>query len=504
MAPSSAWSRAAPPRAFDAGPKSSHHSSTAGPSREILAHAAPRATARPRVGLYIPMSSGAAQPAPEATARHRVAIVGCGFGGLFAAKALRRAEVAVTVVERTNHHLFAPLLYQVATGILSPGEIAPAARDVLRRHRNVSVEMGEVTAIDVAARRLRVRCPDTSERSIEYDSLILAGGVTTSYFGNDGFARWAPGMKSIDDALRLRGRIFGAFEMAEWHADPRLRAAWQTFAIVGSGPTGVELAGQIGELAHHALRHNFRSSDPSQATILLFDAGERILPSFSERLSGKAVRALERLGVEIHTSTTVTAVEADSISVRDGAGEERTIPAMTTIWAAGVRASPLASLVAEATGAPTDRAGRISVNADCSVPGHLEIFVVGDMMSLNGLPGLAEVAMQTGAHAAKVIHARVQGRREPGPFRYRDLGEMAAVSRTSAVASFRGLQFSGRLGWAMWLFVHLLFLTGFKNRVTTVVRWTITFVGRSRAERTISSDHILPEHPDHPARRAAA
>jgi NADH dehydrogenase len=430
-----------------------------------------------------------------------VVIVGCGFGGLFAAKALRKADADVTLIERTNHHLFAPLLYQVATGILSAGEIAPAARDVLRKQRNVTVEMGEVTAIDVATRALAVRCPDATERSVAYDSLILAGGMTTSYFGNDSFERWAPGMKTIDEALRLRGRIFGAFEMAEWQTDPEQRAAWLTFAIVGAGPTGVELAGQIGELAHHALSGNFRTFDPAQARILLFDAGERILPTFGERLSRKATLALERLGVEVHVRTTVSGLDAETITVRDGDGDQRTIAAMTTIWAAGVRAAPLAQLIAQATGAPTDRAGRVSVTPDCSLASHPEVFVVGDMMDLDGLPGLAEVAMQTGAHAARVIRARIDGRREPKPFRYRDLGEMAAVSRTSAVANFRGLQFSGRIGWAMWLFVHLVFLTGFKNRVTTVVRWTITFVGRARGERTIDGAHAVidrrePPQPD--------
>jgi NADH dehydrogenase len=441
------------------------------------------------------MSSSPAEPS-AAQAEHRVVIVGAGFGGLFAAKALRRAPAHVTLVERTNHHLFAPLLYQVATGILSAGEIAPAARDVLRKQRNVTVEMGEVTAIDAGARALRVLCPDGSERSIVYDSLILAGGMTTSYFGNDSFERWAPAMKTIEDALVLRGRIFGAFEMAEWQTDSQLREAWLTFAIVGGGPTGVELAGQIGELAHHSLSGNFSTFDPSQARILLFDAGERILPSFGERLSGKATVALERLGVEVHARTIVTDLDVDSISVRDGAGDERRIPAKTIIWAAGVRAAPLAALVADATGAPTDRVGRVKVGPDCSIASHPEIFVVGDMMDLDGLPGLAEVAMQTGAHAAKVIRARIDGRPQPRPFRYRDLGEMAAVSRASAVARFRGLQFSGRIGWLMWLFVHLLFLTGFKNRVTTVVHWTITFIGRARGERTIDARHAAVDRRD--------
>jgi NADH:quinone reductase (non-electrogenic) len=439
------------------------------------------------------MSTSAGNGGPAATGAHRVLIVGSGFGGLFAAKALRGAPAAVTLVDQTNHHLFAPLLYQVATGILSAGEIAPATRDVLRKQRNITVELGEVTGIDASARVLAVRSPDGAARSLGYDSLILAGGVTTSYFGNDRFAQWAPGMKTVEDALALRGRIFGAFEMAEWESDPASRDAWLCFAIVGAGPTGVELAGQIGELARHSLAGNFRTFDPASARILLFDAGERILPAFSERLSRKAAKALERLGVEIHVRTSVTGLDADSITVRDAAGAERTIATRTSIWAAGVRAAPLAALVAQATGAPTDRSGRVKVAEDCSIAGHPEIFVVGDMMDLEGLPGLAEVAMQSGTHAAKVIRARIEGRRAPGPLHYRDLGTMAAVSRTSAVASFRGLQLSGRLGWLAWLVVHLVFLTGFKNRVTTVVHWAITFLGRARAERTIATRHAALE-----------
>jgi NADH dehydrogenase len=439
------------------------------------------------------MSSSAGNARAAAAGGHRVVIVGSGFGGLFAAKALRRAAASVTLIDQTNHHLFAPLLYQVATGILSPGEIAPATRDVLRKHRNVTVELGQVTGIDAGAKRLAVRCPDGSARSLAYDSLILAGGVTTSYFGNDRFEQWAPGMKTVDDALLLRGRIFGAFEMAEWETDPAIRAAWLCFAIVGAGPTGVELAGQIGERARHSLAGNFATFDPAAARILLFDAGERILPTFSERLSRKAAAALERLGVEIHVRTTVTECDVEGISVRDAAGVERTIAAMTRIWAAGVQAAPLAALAARATGAPTDRLGRVKVAEDCSIAGYPEIFVVGDMMDLEGLPGLAEVAMQSGTHAARVIRSRIEGRSAPGRLRYRDLGTMAAVSRTSAVASFRGLQFSGRIGWAIWLFVHLVFLTGFKNRITTVVHWAITFIGRARAERTIDARHVAIE-----------
>lgn len=418
---------------------------------------------------------------------HRVVIVGSGFGGLFAAKALARAPVRVTVVDQVNHHLFQPLLYQVATGILSSGEIAPATRDVLRRQDNADVQLGCVVGVDAAARRLSVRRPDGRTDELGYDSAILAGGVTQSYFGHDEFRDLAPGMKSIDDALQLRGRIFGAFEMAELESDPQRRRAWLTFAIIGGGPTGVELAGQIGELARRSLRGNFRSFAPAEARIVLFDGGERVLASFTKRQSARAAKVLAALGVECNLRSQVVGVDAGGITVRQRSGEETRVEAMTRIWAAGVQAPALAGLVAEATGASSDRRGRIQVAPDCSVPGHPELFVVGDMMALDDLPGLAEVAMQTGRHAARTVAARAAGRPEPGAFHYRDLGSMAAVSRTSAVASFRRLHLSGRLGWLTWLVIHLLFLTGFKNRVTTVVHWGITFVGRGRAERAITS-----------------
>jgi NADH dehydrogenase len=344
-----------------------------------------------------------------------------------------------------------------------------------------------VTAIDAAARTLDVRAPDGSQREVPYDSLIVAGGMVTSYFGKPELARSAHGMKSIDDALYLRDRIFGAFEMAEWVEDADQRSAWLTFAIVGAGPTGVELAGQIGELAHRSLAREFRRFDPAQVRILLFDAGPRILPTFPARLSRRAAAVLARLGVEITLETSVADVDERSITVVGPGGERRTLAAMTTIWAAGVHAAPIARVVAEATGASTDRLGRIAVAADCSLPSHPEIFVVGDMMDLDNLPGVAEVAMQSGRHAAGVIAARLKGDARPRPFHYHDRGTMAAVSRTSAVAAWHGRGVSGRLGWLAWLLVHLAFLTGFKNRFTTLVHWTIAFVGRGREERAITS-----------------
>ena len=413
---------------------------------------------------------------------HRVVIVGSGFGGLFAAKTLRREPVEVTLIAATNHHLFQPLLYQVATGILSTGEIAPVTRDVLRRQQNLTVELGEVSAVDAARRELTVRGPDGELRAVAYDSLILAGGMRTWYFGHAEFEQFASGMKTLDDALALRAEIFGAFERAELEEDPQARQAWLTFAIVGAGPTGVELAGQIAELAHRSLTGNFRRADPASARIVLFDAGARILPTFDERLSRRAAAALERLGIEIRTDTVVTGLDAQGITVAAAGGEER-IAARTRIWAAGVRAAPLAALLAQATGAATDKLGRVSVGRDLSVPGHPEIFVVGDMMDRDGLPGQAEVAMQSGRHAARIVAARARGHSDPRPFAYRDLGTMAAVSRTSAVAEIGPLRLSGRLGWIAWLVVHIVFLTGFKNRFTTLVHWAITFLGNARSER---------------------
>jgi NADH:ubiquinone reductase (H+-translocating) len=420
---------------------------------------------------------------------HRVVIVGGGFGGLFAARALRRAPVAVTLVDRHNHHLFQPLLYQVATGILSEGEIAPPIRNVLRRQRNVRVELADVTGVDLEARELTATRPDLEPFSIPYDSLIMAVGAGQSYFGHDEYSRWAPGMKTINDALELRGRIFGAFEMAELEADPERRGAWLTFVVVGGGPTGVELAGQIAELSRRVLRDDFREIDPTSARILLFDGGKEILATFGDRLSGKAARGLERLGIEIHTESIVTSVDRDGVVVKSG-DEERRIPAHTKVWAAGVQASPLARMLGEASGAEVDRAGRVSVRPDCTLPRHPEVFAIGDMMSLDGLPGVAEVAMQQGIHAASTIRRRLSGR-ETKEFRYRDLGSMAAISRFRAIVSFKGIRLSGFLGWLTWLFVHLAFLTGFKNRFATIGRWAVAFIGNGRPQRTITLQQVI-------------
>ncbi len=421
----------------------------------------------------------------SARGEHRVVIVGAGFGGLFAAKFLRRAPVRVTLVDRRNYHLFQPLLYQLATGILSQGEVAPPIRDVLRRHGNVTVEMATVTGFDLEGRTVTATRPDGTERSYGYDSLIVGGGADQSYFGHDEFSRFAPGMKTIDDALELRGRIFGAFEMAESEEDPEARRSWLTFVVVGGGATGVELAGQIAELSRSGLKGNFRRIDPRDARVVLVDGGPEILAAFGDRLSQKAARELERLGVTIRTGEVVSGVDPYGVDVTSHDGTQDRIECRTKIWAAGVSASPLAGMLAEQSGATCDRAGRINVLPDCTLPGHPEVFAIGDMMALDGLPGVAEVAMQSGIHAANTVKRRLHGK-DAADFRYRDLGSMATISRFHAVVSFKGIRASGFLGWLMWLVVHLTFLTGFKNRISALFHWAWTFLAGSRAERTIT------------------
>jgi NADH dehydrogenase len=420
---------------------------------------------------------------------HRVVIVGGGFGGLFAARALKHAPVHVTLIDRVNHHLFQPLLYQVATGILSEGEIAPPLRGVLRRQRNLEVELAEAHGFDLEGRKVAAMRADGAFFDLPYDSLIVAGGAGQSYFGHDEFSRWAPGMKTINDALELRGRILGAFEMAELEEDPEKQAEWLTFVVVGAGPTGVEIAGQIAELSRRVLTKDFRRIDPRNARILLFDGGEQVLATFGDRLSAKAAKGLEHLGIELHMSSMVSDVDRTGVVVKNGDAERR-IPARTKVWAAGVEASPLARMLGEATGAEVDRAGRISVLPDCTLPGHPEVFAIGDMMSLDELPGVAEVAMQQGLHASSTIKRRLGGK-EAKAFTYRDLGTMATISRFRAVVSFKGIRLSGFVGWMAWLFVHLAFLTGFKNRLATVPRWAVTFIGNSRPQRTITAQQVI-------------
>jgi NADH dehydrogenase len=420
-----------------------------------------------------------------------VVVIGSGFGGLFGTKALRHADVEVTVIARTTHHLFQPLLYQVATGILSEGEIAPPTREILAGQTNATVLLGEVTGIDLQARRITHQVLGR-ETVTPYDSLIVAAGSSQSYFGNDQFAAYAPGMKSIDDALELRGRIFGAFELAEIGArrgenvDHLL-----TFVVVGAGPTGVEMAGQIAELSRTTLQRDFRTINSRSARVILLDAAGQVLPPFGRTLGEKTKRALERLGIEVQLGAMVVDVDERGLVVQDRDGSKRRIEAVTKVWAAGVQASALTGTLAEQTGASLDRAGRIGVNADLTLPGHPEVFVVGDMISLDHLPGVAQVAIQGAKYAAKEIDRRLKGKQPQGPFRYFDKGDMATIARFKAIARVRNLRLTGLVAWLAWLAVHLFYLTGFKNRVTALLHWFVTFASNDRSERTATEQQIF-------------
>jgi NADH dehydrogenase len=421
--------------------------------------------------------------------RHQVVIIGSGFGGLFAAREFKDAPVDVTLIARTSHHLFQPLLYQVATGILSSGEVAPSTREILKRHSNITVLLGDVETIDVAARTVTSLAPERTTVT-PYDTLVVAAGSGQSYFGHDEFAEFAPGMKSIDDALELRGRIFGAFELAELEDDPAVRQRLMTFVIVGAGPTGVEMAGQIAELAHRTLHGDFRRIDPRDARIILLDAAPRVLPGFAERLSRKTKAKLEKLGIDVQLGAMVDGMDTTGLYVKDADGGRRRIEAVTKIWAAGVQASPLGKQLAEQTGAEIDRAGRIKTLPDLTLPGHPEIFIVGDMLGL-GLPGVAQVAMQSGKYAAKRIVERIDGPVEHKPFHYFDKGSMATISRFSAIAQIGRLQLTGFIAWLAWLFIHIIYLIGFKNRVTTLLHWTVSFIGRGRSERAVTTQQVF-------------
>ncbi len=420
---------------------------------------------------------------PHLGHRHRVVIIGSGFGGLFAAKELKGADVDITLISRLNHHLFQPLLYQVATGILSEGEIAPPTRDILRKQKNVRVLLGDVTAIDVEQHQVSSTAAGI-ETTVEYDSLIVAAGADTSYFGHPEYAEDAPGLKSIDDAMSLRAKIFGAFEAAELESDPAKRAEWMRFVVVGAGPTGVEMAGQLTEVARRTLTGNFRSIDPADAKVVLVDAADSVLGSFGHKLSARTVQQLEKLGVEVWLNSMVTGVDATGIDVKDSHDQMSRIETRTVVWAAGVQASPLGRSLAEQTGTEVDRAGRLSVNNDLTLKGHPEIFVVGDMINLKHYPGVAQVAIQGGKYAAKQIEARVKGRGGQGDFTYFDKGSMATISRFRAVASVGNFRFFGFIAWVLWLGVHIIYLIGFKNRVSTVFHWAISFVGDARAQRS--------------------
>lgn len=421
---------------------------------------------------------------------HRVVIVGAGFGGLFAAKALRDADIELTVVDRTNHHVFQPLLYQTATGILADGDVAPPIRDVLRRQRNATVVLGEVGGVDLDARCLSVTTLGLRSE-IHYDSLILAAGAEPSYFGHPDFARDAPGMKTIDHALELRGRIFGAFEMAEREPDPNQRKIWLTFVVVGAGATGVELAGQVAELAHGPLRRNFRHIDPAEARVVLIEAAPTLLASFPDSLQRRAARRLERMGVELQLRTMVTGVDARGVDTNAEDPRLRRIEAATKIWAAGVEASPLGRVVAQQAGADIDRAGRVQVRPDCTLPGHPEVFVIGDMMGLDGVPGRARAAINAGRHAAKTIVRRLEGDTTERPFRSREAGMMATISRFEAIGVIGPIRVSGFPGWLLWLIAHLFSLTGFKNRLSVLSSWTIAFLSHGRPQRVITNQQVF-------------
>src|SRR5690242_6048138 len=422
---------------------------------------------------------------------HRVVVVGGGFAGLQAARGLRRAPVDVTLIDRQNYTLFQPLVYQVATGALSAAEIAAPLRAVFRRQRNARVLLGEVTRFDLERREIVVDdLPNRGgEITLGYDTLIVAGGSRYSYFGHEEWQAHAPELKSLSGALDIRSRILGAFEAAEVEEDPERRQAWLTFVVVGAGPTGVEMAGQIAEVAHDSVRRDFRRADPQSARVLLVEAADRVLPAFPASLSLKAARALERLGVTPLVGHTVVDVGAGQVAIKDPDGEVEQVGARTAVWAAGVTASGLAAQLAQQAGLEVDRAGRLTVTPELTLPGHPEVFALGDMVPVEGvtLPGLAPVAMQEGRHAARAIRDRLRNH-EPGPFHYRDKGNLATIGRSKAVADIKGLRLAGFPAWALWLLVHTFYLLGFQNRLLVILRWTISFLTRGRGARLIVRD----------------
>jgi NADH dehydrogenase len=417
------------------------------------------------------------------TAR-RVVVVGGGFGGLHAAQHLRRVAVDVTLVDRRNFHLFQPLLYQVATGGLSPADISAPLRAVLKRQRNARVLLGEATGFDLGARRLLL-----ADGALDYDTLIVSSGARHHYFGRPEWEALAPGLKTIEDATEMRRRVLGAFEAAERERDDARRQAWLTFVVVGAGPTGVELAGALAEIARETLRGNFRAFDPAAARIVLVEGAERVLPGYPPDLSARARRSLERLGVSVRTGTLVTSLTPDAVTLKRGDASE-TLAARVVLWAAGVQASPLGRALAEAVGCAVDRAGRVVVEPDLTVPGHPEIFVIGDLASVRGrggtpLPGVAPVAMQQGRYVARLVAARRRGRSLP-PFRYFDKGSLATIGRAAAVADFGRLRFGGYPAWLAWLFVHLMYVVEFENRLLVFVQWAWNYATRNRSARLIT------------------
>jgi NADH:quinone reductase (non-electrogenic) len=419
-----------------------------------------------------------------------VVIIGGGFAGLFAARALRDGPFSVTLIDQTPQHVFQPLLYQCATGILSEGQITAPLRRLLRKHANLRTIAAEAVDVDAAGHHVTCRRPGGDQITVPYDHLIVGAGVRQSYFGHDEFATWAPGMKTISDVLTIRRRVFGAFEMAETAGDAAEERHWLTFALVGAGPTGVELAGQIRELATKTLCDEYRRARPEDARVLLFDGGSAPLAAFGEKLSGRAAAELEALGVELHMGSIVTSVDQDGLTVRDHDGNETRFDAATVLWTAGVEAPPFAAALAHATGAERDRAGRILVQDDLTIKGHPEISVVGDMMSLRKLPGVAEVAMQAGLYAGRRVRRELTGEGKSRPFKYRDLGLAAYIARGRAVVSAGPIQLSGLPGWFAWLFIHIAFLTGFRNRLGAILTWWIAFTRDIRKERAYTTRSV--------------
>jgi NADH:quinone reductase (non-electrogenic) len=432
-------------------------------------------------------------------AAHRVVILGGGFGGLYAARALRKAPVDVVLLDRRNFHLFQPLMYQVATGSLSPGEICAPLRGVLARHKNTQVLLGE--AVDLDAGRRTIQLLDGA--SFPYDSLIVATGSQSFYFGHDPWREWAPSLKSIEEATAIRHKILYAFEAAEREPDPARRRAWLTFVIVGGGATGVELGGALGEIAGHTLKNEFRSIDPREAQILILDGGPRLLTSYPEDLSRRAEESLVRLGVRVRTGSLVDAIDADGVSFHSPEGGEERLPAKTVLWAGGIHVGGFGKVLAERTGAEIDRGGRLKVLGDLTVPGYPEIFVVGDLAQIKGpdgkpLPGVAQIAMQGGGYAAKTIVARLQGARDVRPFHYFDKGDIAVIGRAAAVARIFGLHLHGLIAWLVWLFIHLMNLVQFQSRVLVFVQWGFQYLTFSRGARLITGnavpDSLTPRH----------
>jgi NADH dehydrogenase len=433
--------------------------------------------------------------------KHRVVILGGGFGGLAAAQKLKRAPVEVTLIDRRNFHLFQPLLYQVATGSLSPGEIAAPLRGVLSKQKNVQVLMGEAVDVDPQAKRVFLRDGAT----FEYDSLIVATGTQTSYYGNDSWREWAPSLKSVEEATAIRHKILYAFERAERAATPEEARAWLTFIIVGAGATGLELAGALAEIANETLRHDFRKIDPQEARIILMEGAPRVLSPFPEDLSAKAEKLVTRLGVEVIKDVMVTNIDAGGVTFKRGDAHEN-LAAKTVLWAGGVTATLFGRKLAERTNSESDRSGRIKVNRDLTVPNFPYIFIIGDLAHAvdekgTPLPGVAQVAMQGGAYAVKVIRARLEGKREPPPFHYFNKGEMAVIGRAAAVANVFGVHVSGLLAWLMWLFIHLMYIVEFQSRISVFIQWGFEYLTFSRGARLITGD-ASSEPPQNPVTHA--